>query len=201
MTKKERERMKELQRKNAALLKLVFIDPLTGLGNRRAFDAEIKREVARSRRDQHPVALLYIDLNWLKKINDTHGHEVGDRALKAIGRALTASVRQGDSAYRISGDEFAVILHAANTAIAQKIAERIVENLRRRKLRVDGFSVAVEVSIGGATGFGDDMNIVDLKRRTDTNLYGAKAFKEAEAVRVAEEGSEWVPGTCFIVIM
>lgn len=95
---------------------LAVRDPLTGLYNRRKFDADLTREVERAHRLGTPLSLVYVDVDRFKQINDRLGHVEGDRVLHAVAQALAASVREAtDGCYRIGGDEFAVILPGAET--------------------------------------------------------------------------------------
>src|SRR5438477_1653420 len=105
-------------------------DPLTNLLNRRSFVQHLDAEVARSRRYTRPLALVIFDLDELKTVNDTQGHAAGDEALKRVAEALRATIRSGDNAFRIGGDEFAVILPEANEPEARAAAERIAEELQ-----------------------------------------------------------------------
>lgn len=87
-----------------------FVDPLTGLLNRRALERDLSREMAAAERHGHPLSVLTADLDGLKKINDRDGHSMGDEALKGVAAALSAALRESDSAYRVGGDEFVVLL-------------------------------------------------------------------------------------------
>ena len=104
-------------------------DPLTDLLNRRSFVRELESEVARARRYGHPIALLVLDCDDLKALNDTHGHAAGDEALEHVAATLRQVVRAGDHAFRIGGDEFAVILPEAGADDAGAVAARIEEEL------------------------------------------------------------------------
>jgi diguanylate cyclase (GGDEF)-like protein len=105
-------------------------DPLTNLLNRRSFVQHLDAEVARSRRYTRPLALVIFDLDELKTLNDTHGHSAGDQALQRVAGTLRSTIRSGDNAFRIGGDEFAVILPEANARDAHVAAERIVQALQ-----------------------------------------------------------------------
>ena len=109
----------------AAARRVAMVDPLTGLGNRRALDPELTSLVARAERTSSPVSVLYFDLVGLKAINDRQGHEEGDRALRAFAYALERTKRTGDRAYRIGGDEFLALLPDARASDAAMFAARL----------------------------------------------------------------------------
>ena len=123
-------------------------DPLTRLLNRRAFDAQLDAEVARAVRYNHSLGLLLCDLNGFKRLNDDHGHAAGDTALERVGAALQATIRTVDSAYRIGGDEFAVLLPQTDRTEAARgdradlggAARRSGHRQRDRDLRICGIS-------------------------------------------------------------
>lgn len=100
-------------------------DPLTGIHNRRAFDADLEREVSRARRHGRPLSLAVIDVDGLKQINDRSGHGAGDDTLRAMAVALGTTARQEDGAYRIGGDEFALILVDADVADEEVVTDRL----------------------------------------------------------------------------
>ncbi len=118
------ERNQALAAANARLETLASTDPLTGLLNHRAFHARFDEEIARAARGGRPLALLLVDLDDFRAINNTHGHQAGDRALVAIAATLRGSLRAGDSAGRYGGDEFAAILPEADLSEALAVAER-----------------------------------------------------------------------------
>jgi diguanylate cyclase (GGDEF)-like protein len=124
------------------------MDGLTGLYGRREFEDRLKHDLALARRRKSALTLAYVDLDDFKAVNDTHGHAGGDRVLRAIGRALGDSVREADTAARIGGDEFALILpdtdgHAARQAIS-KVTRQLHEAL-------EAISWGVTCSIGVVT--------------------------------------------------
>jgi len=102
-------------------------DPLTGLGNRRAFDEALERVVAGARRADRPLSLVIADIERFKSVNDEHGHLEGDRCLRAVAGAIAASVRPSDDAFRWGGDEFAVLLPSTDHDQAHTVIERIAE--------------------------------------------------------------------------
>ena len=104
---------------------LCSTDPLTGLANRRGFHQRYEQEIARMRRANESLALVLVDCDRFKQINDTYGHEVGDRALKLIGAILESTVRRDDVVARWGGDEFVVLLRGVDDAEVRKVAERV----------------------------------------------------------------------------
>jgi diguanylate cyclase (GGDEF)-like protein len=103
-------------------------DALTGLYNRRLFDEQFTRELNRAQRHAHPLALILLDLHRFKEVNDRHGHVQGDRVLEAAARTLWRSIRASDYAFRIGGDEFALLLPQADADDAHKLAQRVRAN-------------------------------------------------------------------------
>ena len=144
-------------------------DPLTGLGNRRAFQLAIDGLLPQRRGNDSDVALLMIDIDHFKTYNDSHGHPAGDEVLRLVGLALKAALRPGDVAVRYGGEEFAVLLPGVGGGLAVKVAERI-----RRDLERTGWPhEPVTVSIGAAQA-GRDENPAHLVARADGALYRAK---------------------------
>lgn len=139
------------------LLQDTLTDPLTDIRNRRAFELDLDREVARARRHNRPLTLALIDVDNLKAINDAHGHEAGDDALRAMAGALGATARQEDGAYRIGGDEFALILVDAERPEVSQVVDRL------RDAGAPPFSV-------GLASLPDDPP-EQLVRRADERLY------------------------------
>jgi diguanylate cyclase (GGDEF)-like protein len=114
-----------LQAEGDEARQLARVDPLTGLGNRRAFDEALDAELARARRAKTPLSLLVGDLDGFKEINDRHGHVVGDDCLREAATALRAGVRTPDLCFRWGGDEFAVLLADADERVAFTLAARL----------------------------------------------------------------------------
>ena len=140
-------------------------DALTGLSNRRAFDRDLEREVARAERTSSPLTLAVIDLDGLKAINDTDGHAAGDRALAAMGHALRATCRRSDRAYRIGGDEFAVLLTDALIVEPELLLSRLRE------------AGAPSCTVGIASAPPDPL--AGLYERADRALYQRRAVRRA----------------------
>ena len=165
----ERARMEERLRRSA------FYDPLTGLANRALFQDRIGASVERARRGRHPFALLFLDLDRFKVVNDSLGHHVGDELLVAIARRLESCVRPGDTVARLGGDEFAVLLEEVR---GQDEAVQVAERIRGVVgLPVDlaGHDVVPSVSIGVVMGAELDARAEALLRYADVAMYRAKA--------------------------
>jgi len=149
-------------------------DHLTGIGNRRAFFDAAETELRRWHRLPRPMSLLLIDVDHFKKVNDTHGHPVGDAVLRHITRVMGETFRQIDVLARIGGEEFAVLLHAADLANAQDAAERCRAALEAQPAPTDAGPVGCTVSIGIATMDEATPTVDALLKRADEALYAAK---------------------------
>jgi diguanylate cyclase (GGDEF)-like protein len=162
---------------NARLYELATVDGLTGLYVRRYFDGRLDEELARARRFEHSFSVAILDLDDFKKINDTHGHAVGDRVLQDAAQTMRAAMRGVDIASRYGGEEFAFILPRTGIVDAHAVAERVRSDLAELRVAVGGSQVLrITVSIGVACfpeSGADDAD--DLLRRADIALYRAKA--------------------------
>ncbi len=147
-------------------------DGLTGLPNNRAVTDALKRTFAHAAATGAPLALLLLDLDHFKRVNDQHGHEVGDQVLAGVGATLRGVLRAGDFAGRAGGEEFAVLLPDTGIAVAVEIAERLCAAIA--EISLPGSSASVTASIGVA-GFPDHASTLDrLERLADAALYVAK---------------------------
>ena len=154
---------------------LALTDPLTGLPNRRTLQELLTREMARAARGGPVVALLLVDLDDFKRINDTLGHAAGDTLLAEVARRLQASVREGDIVARIGGDEFAVLATAEEDGGRfAALAERLVEKMDA-PVQLHGTDVRAGASVGLATFPGDAADAGALLAHADLALYAAKA--------------------------
>jgi diguanylate cyclase (GGDEF)-like protein len=153
-----------------------YRDPLTGLGNRLRFQERAERALARARDVGGVAAMLLIDLDNFKEVNDTQGHRVGDELLVAAGQRIAGSVRPGDLPVRLGGDEFAVLLSdGASEPAAVALAQRLIGVLAE-PFRLSGAPVPVRASIGVATSPGGAGGTEEvLFRNADLALYAAKA--------------------------
>ena len=158
------------------LLRMSVSDALTGTPNRRAFDQALRGEWRRSSRAREPLSLIMVDIDRFKQFNDRFGHLIGDQALIAVARALTAGLgREGDLVSRYGGEEFAVILPGTDLAGAAAIGRQLVEAIRRVRVR-QAPDWALSVSVGTATWHPDEELIKSpvLLGRADEALYEAK---------------------------
>jgi diguanylate cyclase (GGDEF)-like protein/PAS domain S-box-containing protein len=164
----------ELKDAEQRLEQMARFDSLTGLANRRYFDERFGNTVARCRRQGSPLALLYLDIDRFKQINDSHGHAVGDQVLRQFAARLKSCVREGDLAARIGGDEFVLLAEGATTpADADAIAAKIT-SVMQRPWQVAGKEQAITASIGVAFSRGG-AGAEALMAAADGALYQAKA--------------------------
>lgn len=159
-----------------ALARLARTDPLTGLFNRRAFTDEVERRMVRIRAGQGRGALVLIDLDNFKPINDRLGHAAGDEVLVAVAGHLTAAIRGPDLVARLGGDEFAVWFEGVDGAVAQARAMAITKAAADLAPSAAAIGAPLGLSVGIAVMDGrDGVSLVDLTRRADGALYAAKA--------------------------
>lgn len=164
------------QRKRAEerIQELALHDPLTGLANRTLLDARFTEILARSHRYGGQAALLYLDLDRFKPVNDTLGHQAGDDVLVEAAKRIEACVREVDTVARVGGDEFVIVLQdAASPAAAESVASKVIAALAW-PFRVLGFDWEVGGSIGIAIYPGDGADLVTLMANADIALYRAK---------------------------
>lgn len=158
-----------------SLRELAVVDALTGLMNRRAAMKRLSDEVRRSDRDGQGFAILMMDLDHFKRVNDTAGHAVGDAVLVAAAEAMARSARAYDSVARIGGEEFLLLMPAASTEQACAAAERVRAAVAEATSQVPGWGASVTLSVGVAVhAAGEDDRRGDVLRRADRALYEAK---------------------------
>lgn len=150
-------------------------DPLTGLHNRRYFNDILDYEIGRSERHQHEFSILMLDLDDFKDVNDTYGHPCGDSVLRQVAETMRSSMRKGDLATRIGGDEFAIILVETSIEGAMIVAEKLRTELRQMTFEDEqGKPFHITTSIGAVSYPGDAKSISDLMAGVDLGLYRAK---------------------------
>lgn len=167
-----------LQGDNQTLTLQAFTDPLTGLGNRRSFDRAIARALRRSGVD---AALVVLDVDHFKQINDRFTHAVGDRVLQRLGALLPLAMRPSDSAFRIGGEEFCALLPGAGAAVAAQVCERLRAAVEGEAWGEIEPGLVVTASLGAAVGQADG-TAEQLFKRADAALYAAKAAGRNRAV-------------------
>jgi len=164
-----------LEEQAEELARQAHTDPLTGVSNRRHFFEEAAREIARSLRNNKPLALLMLDIDRFKGINDAHGHNTGDAVLKALCATSLATVRTIDVFARIGGEEFAVLLPETSGKEAELVAERLRARLAITPVDLPGEkSVSFTVSIGVSVMRPGEGSCEEILKRADTALYEAK---------------------------
>jgi len=165
------------------LKRLALTDPLTGADNRRSFLEKGKYELIRSQRYQHAFALLMLDIDHFKAVNDTQGHHVGDEVLKALVAKCTQTLRDTDLLGRLGGEEFAIILPESDMAAAMEVGERLRQTLSEIKISTDRGAIQVTVSIGLAMMKAGDDTLDAIMGRADAALYKAKQSGRNKLVR------------------
>jgi diguanylate cyclase (GGDEF)-like protein len=160
--------------REARYLRLAETDALTGLTNRRHFLELAARELARSRRYGSPMALVLVDLDHFKRVNDRYGHLAGDQVLTAAARALASGLREIDVIARHGGEEFAILLPETDLTGAREVAERSCRRLAETVTTVEGDEVRITASMGVASVTGGAATLDELLGRADRAMYGAK---------------------------
>ncbi len=162
------------KRSTSELDRLAHTDPLTGLYNRRFMMRELERHCEMYKRYRHKFSILMLDLDNLKAVNDTHGHQAGDAALKHLAMLLKVNVRDVDIACRLGGDEFIVLMPETEQSVVQVVGDRISTSLAKTKLKVEGGLVSLEVSVGDASCPTHGTETNQLLEEADASLYRSK---------------------------
>jgi len=179
------DRLAEVTEQEAAARYAAFHDPLTGLSNRALFKDRLEHGLAQAMRHDWSLAVMFVDLDGFKGVNDTYGHDVGDRILQEVARRLTQNTRDDDTVSRLGGDEFLYLLMEAGAKqdifhIAQKIIRAI-----QMPIEVSGGECPVSLSIGASIGISifpqDGSNADTLVRNADQAMYEAKRTKSGYA--------------------
>ena len=163
-----------LEQRVRQLDKLAHCDPLVDLPNRRSFLECLETMIARVERYGDQSAMLFVDLDGLKRINDKFGHAAGDQALIQVAQMLVASVRKSDYVARLGGDEFGILLERIDERGAWEMALRIVETVVGSQFCVEGVCLPLSVAVGVGTIRADDdpQSVID---RADKEMYRVKA--------------------------
>lgn len=175
-----RERTAELQEANFKLGQLAQRDPLTGLLNRRGLDAVFKSALAVAHRSGRPLAVAMVDIDHFKRINDLHGHEVGDTVLVALARLIKKRVRQADVVARFGGEEFVVVLPDTDLDGAEQLGQLLVQAAAAHEKPPYG---SVTISVGVAEASGEATDLTELLQRADAAMYRAKHLGRNQVCR------------------
>jgi diguanylate cyclase (GGDEF)-like protein len=172
--KKMRDLMVELENQRDQISILATHDDLTGLPSRRLFSDRLQMAINASRRNGHRMAVLYIDVDDFKGLNDAHGHAVGDAGLQHVAQALRESIRENDTAARTGGDEFLVIIsHLTDQESIDTILNRLLRGIRQ-PFEVNGLRLRLDVSIGVAICPDQSEDADELRRIADADMYRKK---------------------------
>ncbi len=152
------------------------VDPLTGLFNRRYMIRHIENLRQARHSDTEPIAALMVDIDHFKSVNDTYGHDVGDKVLQAVANQMRGRLRPGDVLSRHGGEEFLVVLPAADRALASSVAERLRQSIADMSIPLPNGAtpLRVTVSIGLTLDLGKALSVDDVIKRADEALYQAK---------------------------
>jgi diguanylate cyclase (GGDEF)-like protein len=165
----------EVRKTERTLRRQALRDPLTGLFNRRFFDAGLAQEIMRSRRSGNPASLLILDIDHFKNFNDEYGHEAGDAVLRAIGQLLQTQVRGSDVACRFGGEEFVILMPNAPLESAKERGKQILEAIRGLEIPHQGHLLpSVTASLGVAEFPSHGSNAEGILDAADNALYTAK---------------------------
>jgi len=156
------------------LILLSDTDELTGLKNRRAFNSALSMEVKKAIRYERPFAIIMLDADYLKQVNDQYGHEVGDKLIVSLSQVMKDSLRETDILARYGGDEFVIMLPDTIDAKAYDVAERIRVAVENTSINADGTRVSSTLSIGLACYPVDSENIEEITHKADKALYASK---------------------------
>ncbi|MEI6157464.1 MAG: diguanylate cyclase [Atribacterota bacterium] len=169
--------------------KMAFHDSLTGLPNRKLFQERLTQELARARRKMETVAIMFLDLDGFKTINDTYGHEIGDKVLCEVARRLEQVKRESDIACRLGGDEFTLLLTGMNSPEdALGIARRLLDTIRN-PVEIGGHTFFISVSIGISFCPANGTDPETLVKRADEAMYLAKTRGKDQFQVSSEEGT------------
>jgi len=168
---------RELKNKLRFALEYSAHDALTGLFNRRYFERRLREESAHARRHKRPFSIILVDLDHFKLVNDTYGHEDGDRVLCHVAELLGGSLREDDIACRVGGEEFVVLLRATPGTAARVVANRLRSTVAGRPIRLGPNNTERRITLSGGVASADERNNYDVENivdRADKALYRAK---------------------------
>ena len=167
------EKTEELQKQNKKMIYLAHHDRLTGLSNKNLFLDRLDQAIKQAKRARNSLAVLFLDLDRFKEINDSYGHDVGDKLLQEVAKRLESVIRDEDSIARISGDEYTILLQNTNQINVIKVIDKICDEMRQT-FRIAGFEINISFSIGISIFRQDGDTAEILLRNADTAMYKAK---------------------------
>ena len=170
-------------------------DPMTGLHNRRFLEEMAEHIIANTQRRDAHLAILMLDLDYFKMVNDTHGHDAGDALLKALARVLDQSVRASDMVIRYGGEEFMILLQNTDGDAALSVGEKIRKAVENMKVQVSGVTLQKTISIGVADFPGDSDTFWQTVKYADVALYRAKESGRNRVVRF--QSDMWEGGAAY----
>lgn len=177
----------EAKRLTETLRESTLRDPMTGLHNRRFLEESVEMLIAQSQRHKSPMAILMLDLDYFKMVNDTYGHDAGDTVLKALAKVLTQSVRTSDYVIRYGGEEFLILLQETNASSATDVAEKIRASVEEMKVQVASGMLQKTISIG-ISGLPEDSDTFwQAVKFADVALYHAKETGRNRVVRFTKD--------------
>lgn len=155
-------------------------DPLTGIGNRNLFDEQAQTLLNQAKRGQERAAVLFMDVDGLKAINDTHGHALGDRLLNQVATRIVGQMRESDVVARIGGDEFVALLMNVNATNSIPMIERKLSHaVAHTPYQINGIDIRIDMSCGSAIYPDDSHEISDLIQIADKRMYERKSKKKS----------------------
>ncbi len=167
--------LREVDQERRRAEELSLRDPLTGLANRRHFYTAADREIRRKNRLRHSIAVMLLDIDRFKSVNDTHGHAIGDRVLRKVAATISGSTRSSDLVCRYGGEEFAVLLPETDFSSATSLGRRLIERIAKTETTTEKGSISVTASMGIAALDEDESETIEiLLERADHALYVAK---------------------------
>lgn len=150
-------------------------DALTGLFNRKYLDEYVEKALSQAKRNGIIYGILMIDIDYFKMVNDTHGHDIGDKAIKSLAKVLKENIRESDTAFRFGGEEFLILLYQCDSAMVEKIAQKIRLAFEKTAIQgSNGASFYKTLSVGAAIFPKDSDSIWKCIKFADIALYNAK---------------------------
>jgi diguanylate cyclase (GGDEF)-like protein len=171
---------------NRKLELLAFVDPLTGVMNTRGYYSETARRIRCEMRGKAEFAVLFVDLDYFKKINDTFGHEAGDQVLREVATCIQRSTRSTDVIGRVGGEEFSILLPLCGAQGALQVAEQIRGAIEALMPLVNGTPLRITASIGVACSEANCQTLSALQRRADQAMYRAKQQGRNRVIRIEQ---------------